>query len=54
MDLYFATNGLCHKAKQIMEPFPFSDHKSEKLGELVDLDLWCPYRVTGRKGSSIS
>nr|GEX85993.1 hypothetical protein [Tanacetum cinerariifolium] len=30
--------------------FPLSDHKSETLGELVHLDLWCPNRVPSREG----
>ncbi|GJX77414.1 putative RNA-directed DNA polymerase [Tanacetum coccineum] len=40
----------CHRAKQTREPFPLSDHKSEKPGELVHLDLWGPYRVSSREG----
>nr|GEW99095.1 putative reverse transcriptase, RNA-dependent DNA polymerase, Gag-polypeptide of LTR copia-type [Tanacetum cinerariifolium] len=39
-----------HRAKQTRDPFPLSDHKSEKLGELIHLDLWGPYRVTSREG----
>ncbi|GKC56890.1 ribonuclease H-like domain-containing protein [Tanacetum coccineum] len=35
---------VCLRAKQTREPFPLSDHKSEKLGDLVHLDLWGPYR----------
>ncbi|GJX39761.1 hypothetical protein Tco_0253064 [Tanacetum coccineum] len=31
-------------AKQTMEPFHLSNHKSKTLGELVHLDLWGPYR----------
>ncbi|GJY42158.1 ribonuclease H-like domain-containing protein, partial [Tanacetum coccineum] len=38
------------RAKQTREPFPLSDHKSEKPGELVHLDLWGPYRVSSREG----
>nr|GEW61493.1 ribonuclease H-like domain-containing protein [Tanacetum cinerariifolium] len=34
----------CHRAKQTREPFPLSDHKSVKPGELVHLDL-LPYSV---------
>nr|GEX15260.1 ribonuclease H-like domain-containing protein [Tanacetum cinerariifolium] len=41
---------VCHRAKQTRDPFPLSDHKSEKLGELIHLDLWGPYRVTSREG----
>ncbi|GKA96848.1 ribonuclease H-like domain-containing protein, partial [Tanacetum coccineum] len=40
----------CHRAKQTREPFPVSDHKSVKPGELVHLDLWGPYRVSSREG----
>ncbi|GJS25336.1 receptor-like serine/threonine-protein kinase SD1-8 [Tanacetum coccineum] len=41
---------ICHRAKQSREPFPLSDHKSEKLGELIHLDLWGLYKVYSRKG----
>ncbi|GJW30331.1 putative RNA-directed DNA polymerase [Tanacetum coccineum] len=41
---------ICHKAKQTMEPFPLSDHKSVKLGELIHLDVWGPYKVISRDG----
>ncbi|GJW71282.1 ribonuclease H-like domain-containing protein, partial [Tanacetum coccineum] len=40
----------CNKAKQTREPFPLSDHKSSKIGELVHLDVWGPYKVTSRDG----
>nr|XP_043637936.1 uncharacterized protein LOC122608932 [Erigeron canadensis] len=30
---------ICHKAKQIREPFPISDHKTKGLGELIHLDV---------------
>nr|GEU49449.1 ribonuclease H-like domain-containing protein [Tanacetum cinerariifolium] len=30
---------ICLRAKQTKEPFPLSDHKSKKLGDLVHLDL---------------
>ncbi|GJX90484.1 ribonuclease H-like domain-containing protein [Tanacetum coccineum] len=40
----------CHRAKQTREPFPLSNHKSEKHGELVHLDLWGPYRVSSIEG----
>ncbi|GKC62856.1 ribonuclease H-like domain-containing protein, partial [Tanacetum coccineum] len=36
----------CQRAKQTREPFPPSDHKSSKLGDLIHLDLWGPYKVT--------
>ncbi|KAF5790693.1 putative RNA-directed DNA polymerase [Helianthus annuus] len=41
---------VCHRAKQHREPFPLSDHKSSHLGELVQLDVWGPYRVASREG----
>ncbi|GKC76681.1 putative RNA-directed DNA polymerase [Tanacetum coccineum] len=40
----------CNKAKKIREPFPLSDHKSSKIGELVHLDVWGPYKVTSIDG----
>ncbi|GKE87410.1 ribonuclease H-like domain-containing protein [Tanacetum coccineum] len=40
----------CNKAKQTREPFPLSDHKSSKIGELVHLDVWGPYKITNRDG----
>ncbi|GJZ81692.1 ribonuclease H-like domain-containing protein, partial [Tanacetum coccineum] len=40
----------CNKAKQTKEPFPLSDHKSSKIGELVHLDVWGPYKVISRDG----
>nr|GEX93824.1 ribonuclease H-like domain-containing protein [Tanacetum cinerariifolium] len=36
---------ICHKAKQTREPFPFSDHQTTPIGELIYLDLWSPYKV---------
>ncbi|GKC12537.1 ribonuclease H-like domain-containing protein, partial [Tanacetum coccineum] len=45
-----STCEVCHMAEQIREPFPFSDHKSEKLGDVVHLDFWGPYRVKSREG----
>ncbi|GKD94437.1 putative RNA-directed DNA polymerase [Tanacetum coccineum] len=41
---------VCHRAKQTREPFPLSDHKSEKVGDLIHVDLWGLYRVTSREG----
>ncbi|GJW57466.1 ribonuclease H-like domain-containing protein, partial [Tanacetum coccineum] len=38
----------CNKAKQTREPFPLSEHKSSKIGELVHLDVWGTYKVTSR------
>ncbi|GJX52327.1 ribonuclease H-like domain-containing protein [Tanacetum coccineum] len=42
----------CNKAKQTREPFPLSDHKSRKIGELVHLDVWGPYKITSKDGFS--
>nr|GEU68256.1 ribonuclease H-like domain-containing protein [Tanacetum cinerariifolium] len=41
---------VCHRAKQTREPFSLSIYKSKNHGDLVHLDLWCPYRVTSREG----
>nr|GEU72695.1 ribonuclease H-like domain-containing protein [Tanacetum cinerariifolium] len=41
---------ICYKAKQTRDPFPLSDHKSSKLGDLVHLDVWDPYKVTSKDG----
>ncbi|GJX14641.1 ALP1-like protein isoform X1 [Tanacetum coccineum] len=40
---------ICHKAKQIREPFHFSDHQTTTIGELIHLDLWDPYKVLALK-----
>ncbi|GKB17266.1 putative RNA-directed DNA polymerase, partial [Tanacetum coccineum] len=40
----------CNKAKQTRESFSLSDHKSNKIGELVHLDVWGPYKITSRDG----
>ncbi|GJT14189.1 ribonuclease H-like domain-containing protein [Tanacetum coccineum] len=37
-----------HMAKQTGEPFPFSDHHTTTIGELVHLDLWGPYKVISK------
>ncbi|GJR24286.1 ribonuclease H-like domain-containing protein [Tanacetum coccineum] len=44
----------CKKAKQTRELFPLRDHKSSKIGELVHLDVWGPYKITSRDGFSES
>ncbi|XP_071741034.1 uncharacterized protein [Rutidosis leptorrhynchoides] len=41
---------VCHKAKQSRDPFPLSDHTSSKIGKLVHLDIWGPYRVNSYSG----
>ncbi|GJX28211.1 ribonuclease H-like domain-containing protein [Tanacetum coccineum] len=43
----------CHKAKQTREPFPLSDHKTAKIGELVHPDVWGPYKMSSREGFKI-
>ncbi|GKC31474.1 ribonuclease H-like domain-containing protein [Tanacetum coccineum] len=43
---------ICHKAKQTREPFPISDHQTTSIGELVHLDMWGPYKVISKEGSS--
>ncbi|XP_052624986.1 uncharacterized protein LOC128132448 [Lactuca sativa] len=35
----------CHKAKQTRESFSHSQHNSTKLGELIHLNVWGPYRL---------
>ncbi|XP_071724491.1 uncharacterized protein [Rutidosis leptorrhynchoides] len=40
----------CHRAKQIRDPFPLSEHKSKDLGDLVHLDLWGPFKIQSREG----
>ncbi|GJY68778.1 ribonuclease H-like domain-containing protein, partial [Tanacetum coccineum] len=41
---------ICHKAKQSMESFPLSEHKSTFFGQLIHLDVWGPYKVVSREG----
>ncbi|GJZ48146.1 ribonuclease H-like domain-containing protein, partial [Tanacetum coccineum] len=50
MSLTISVCEVCHRAQQTRGPFPLSNHKSKKLGELVHLDLWGPYRVPNREG----
>lgn len=35
-----------HKAKQPRNSFQLSEHKTTKIGEIIHLDVWAPYRVT--------
>nr|GEV17412.1 ribonuclease H-like domain-containing protein [Tanacetum cinerariifolium] len=51
---YVSACETCLRAKQTREPFPLSDHKSEKLGDLIHLELWGPYRITSREGYKLS
>nr|GEU78694.1 hypothetical protein [Tanacetum cinerariifolium] len=41
---------VCHSAKKTRDPFPLCDHKAKSLGELIQLDIWGPYRVHSREG----
>nr|GEX13164.1 ribonuclease H-like domain-containing protein [Tanacetum cinerariifolium] len=41
---------ICHHAKQTREPFPLSDHKTTKAGDIVHLDVWGPYKLASREG----
>ncbi|GJW51394.1 hypothetical protein Tco_0092745, partial [Tanacetum coccineum] len=41
---------ICQRAKQTREHFPLSDHTSKRLGDLVHLDLWGPYKATSSEG----
>ncbi|GKA70124.1 putative RNA-directed DNA polymerase [Tanacetum coccineum] len=43
-DSHVSPCDICHKAKQTREPFPFSDHQTTEIGELIHLDLWGPYK----------
>ncbi|GJY72925.1 ribonuclease H-like domain-containing protein [Tanacetum coccineum] len=45
---------VCQRAKQTRERLPLSDHISKRLGDLVHLDLWGPYKVTSFEGFSSS
>nr|GEX13049.1 hypothetical protein [Tanacetum cinerariifolium] len=42
---------VCHRAKQTNEPFPLSDHKSKKVGDLIHLDLSDKYVLLGYSSS---
>ncbi|GKE65508.1 ribonuclease H-like domain-containing protein, partial [Tanacetum coccineum] len=47
LDSYSTSDHLCdtcNKAKQTRELFPLSDHKSTKIGQLMHLDVWGPYK----------
>nr|GEW45554.1 ribonuclease H-like domain-containing protein [Tanacetum cinerariifolium] len=49
-DSHVSPCDICHKAKQTRESFPFSDHQTAYIGELIHLDLWCPYKVVNKDG----
>ncbi|GKA91488.1 ribonuclease H-like domain-containing protein [Tanacetum coccineum] len=56
LDSHSTSDHLCdtgNKAKQTREPFSLSGHKSNKIGELVHLDVWGPYKITSRDGFRI-
>ncbi|XP_076950249.1 uncharacterized protein LOC143623165 [Bidens hawaiensis] len=41
---------VCHLAKQRRDPFPLSDQKTNKVGQLLHLDVWGPYIVQSKEG----
>nr|GEU46919.1 ribonuclease H-like domain-containing protein [Tanacetum cinerariifolium] len=41
---------ICHKAKQTREPFPFIDHQTTIIDEIIHLHLWGPYKVISKDG----
>ncbi|GJT31083.1 hypothetical protein Tco_0911358 [Tanacetum coccineum] len=43
-----------NKAKQTRGPFPLSGHKTSSLGDIVQLDVWGPYKVTSTDGFRLS
>ncbi|GJV84746.1 ribonuclease H-like domain-containing protein [Tanacetum coccineum] len=43
-DFHMSPYDICHKVKQTREPFPFSDHQTTEIDELIYLDLWGPYK----------
>ncbi|GJX80998.1 ribonuclease H-like domain-containing protein [Tanacetum coccineum] len=49
-DLNTSPCDVCHKAEQTREPFSLSNHKTSKLGDLVHLDVWGPYKIRSREG----
>jgi len=49
-NVYIPPYEVCHKAKQTRESFLVSNHVSIKLGELIHIDVWGPYRVTSSEG----
>ncbi|GKA28023.1 ribonuclease H-like domain-containing protein [Tanacetum coccineum] len=44
-DSHVSPCDICHKSKQIREPFPLSQHKTSDVGDLIHLDLWGPYKL---------
>ncbi|GJX14375.1 ribonuclease H-like domain-containing protein [Tanacetum coccineum] len=49
-DSHISPCDICHKAKQTIEPFPLSDHKTIVIGELIHIDLWGPYKLISKDG----
>nr|GEW08988.1 ribonuclease H-like domain-containing protein [Tanacetum cinerariifolium] len=41
---------VCHKAKQTRDSFPLSENKSTVFGQLMNLDVWGPYKMINREG----
>ncbi|GJQ90065.1 ribonuclease H-like domain-containing protein [Tanacetum coccineum] len=53
IDSHSVSNHLCdtcNKAKQTRKPFPLSEHKFTKIGQLDHLYVWCPYKIVRRDG----
>ena len=44
---------VCYMAKQTCESFPLGVHSSSKLGELIHLDVWSPYKWSTGEGYRI-
>ncbi|GJU85880.1 ribonuclease H-like domain-containing protein [Tanacetum coccineum] len=49
-DSHVSPCDIYHKAMQTREPFPFSDHQTTDIGELIHLDMWGPYKVVSKDG----
>ncbi|GKA21412.1 ribonuclease H-like domain-containing protein [Tanacetum coccineum] len=47
-DSYVSPCDICHKAKQTREPFPFSDHHTTEIGELIHLYLFPSSVLNGK------
>ncbi|GJX49146.1 ribonuclease H-like domain-containing protein [Tanacetum coccineum] len=48
--LHVSPCDICHRAKQTRDHFPFSDHKTSTINDLIQLDLWGPYKVPSGEG----
>ncbi|GKA29531.1 ribonuclease H-like domain-containing protein [Tanacetum coccineum] len=45
---------ICHKAKQVREPFPLSDHKTTSVGDIIHCEVGGPYRLPSSVLSGVS